>query len=113
MRGSRRPRRSDRQGFFEDSLTSGLAQRVGKVAFASLDADLYSSTLCALTWLTPLLVPGSLLLFDEYLGDNRAEQRAHVEWQQATGTRTEEVFRHYRVPVLETPDERVLFRVTD
>ncbi|HXY65653.1 MAG TPA: hypothetical protein VEI45_15165 [Mycobacterium sp.] len=44
------------------------------MALASLDADLFSSTLCALTWLTPLLGIGSLLLFDEYLGDGGAEK---------------------------------------
>ena len=38
------------------------------MALASLDADLFSCTLCELTWLTPLLGIGSLLLFDEYLG---------------------------------------------
>ena len=43
------------EGFFEESLTEQLAAEVGVVSFASLDADLYSSTLCALRWLTPLL----------------------------------------------------------
>jgi hypothetical protein len=100
------------KGFYATSLNPELAQRVGRVALASLDADLLCSTLCALTWLTPLLGIGSLLLFDEYLGDGGAEKRAHEQWQKATGIHTEEVFRHERVPVLETPDERVLFRVT-
>jgi hypothetical protein len=94
------------------SLNPEFAQRVGRVALASLDADLFSSTLCGLTWLTPLLGIGSLLLFDEYLGEGGAEKRAHEQWQEATGIHTEEVFRHERVPVLETPDERVLFWVT-
>src|SRR5690242_2929560 len=44
-------------GYFEDTLDDGLARRVGRVALASLDADLESSTLCALRWLTPLLAP--------------------------------------------------------
>ncbi|OMC12898.1 TylF/MycF/NovP-related O-methyltransferase [Mycobacterium sp. SP-6446] len=102
------------KGYFETSLTPELAQRVGRVALASLDADLFSSTLCALTWLTPLLSGGSLLLFDEYLGGDNAEKRAHEQWQEATGVRTEEVFRFARDPAGfgETPDERVLFRVT-
>ena len=101
------------QGYFEDSLTPELAQRVGPVALASLDADLYSSTLCALTWLTPLLGEGSLLLYDEYLGGDFAEQRAHEKWLEETGMRTEEVGRFPREPAGfgKTPDERVLFQV--
>ena len=47
------------KGYFQDSLTAELAQRVGKVSFASLDADLYSSTLCALRWLTPCCRPAA------------------------------------------------------
>jgi hypothetical protein len=100
------------KGLYATSLTPELAQRVGRVALASLDADLFSSTLCALTWLTPLLGIGSLLLFDEYLGGDAAEKRAQERWPEATGVHTEEVFRHERVPVRETPDERVLFRLT-
>jgi Macrocin-O-methyltransferase (TylF) len=100
-------------GYFDASLTPELAQRVGQVALASLDADLFSSTLCALTWLTPLLGQGSLLLFDEYLGGDEAEKRAHEEWQDVTGVRTEEVGRFPREPAGfgHTPDERVLFQV--
>jgi Macrocin-O-methyltransferase (TylF) len=100
-------------GYFDASLTPELAQRVGRVALASLDADLFSSTLCALTWLTPLLGHGSLLLFDEYLGGDEAEKRAHEEWQEVTGVRTEEVGRFPREPAGfgHTPDERVLFQV--
>lgn len=68
------------KGFFEDSLTPELAAEVGRVSLAHLDADLYSSTRTALDWLAPLLGPGSLLLFDEFLGDDPAEARAFVEW---------------------------------
>jgi hypothetical protein len=102
------------EGYFATSLTPDLARRVGRAALASLDADLFSSTLCALTWLTPLLGNGSLLLFDEYLGGEKAEKRAHEQWQETTGVYTEEVARFAREPAGygETPDERVLFQVT-
>jgi hypothetical protein len=68
-------------GYFEDVCTDALRERVGRVAFAHLDADLYSSTLCALRWLTPLLGTGSLLLFDEFTGGERSEARAFEEWR--------------------------------
>jgi predicted O-methyltransferase YrrM len=78
-------------GYFDDSLDDALARRVGPVALASLDADLESSTMCALSWLTPLLMPGSLLLFDEFDGDGGAERRAHEQWSRQTGVLTAQV----------------------
>lgn len=86
------------EGFFEESLTDALAQRVGKVAFASLDADLYSSTTTVLDWLTPLLQSGSLLLFDEFLGEDEAEKRAFEDWQERTGLRTLQIGYFVREP---------------
>ena len=76
------------EGYFEQSLTPDFSRRVGRVAFAHLDADLFSSTLCALNWLTPLLDTGSILLFDEFLGGEAAEKRAFEEWSRVSGVRT-------------------------
>jgi predicted O-methyltransferase YrrM len=75
------------KGYFDDTLTPELAKEVGTVSLAHLDADLYSSTVTALKWLTPLLRPGSLLLFDELLGEDPAEARALAEWSEETGVR--------------------------
>ncbi|QSX73837.1 class I SAM-dependent methyltransferase [Lysobacter arenosi] len=86
------------KGYFEQSLTPELAARVGRVSFASLDADLYSSTLCALTWLTPLLGSGSLLLFDEFLGEKESEKRAFEDWSKETGLRTVRIAEFVREP---------------
>ena len=69
-------------------LTPELTREVGRVSLAHFDADLHSSTACALTCVTPLLQPGSLLLFDEFLGEDPAEERAFLEWSQRTGVRT-------------------------
>lgn len=103
------------KGYFEDSLTDELAARVGRVALASLDADLYSSTRTALSWLTPLLHTGSLLLFDEYLGENESERRAHLDWAEETGVETVTVAELRREPSGwgEKPDRRVLVQVVD
>jgi hypothetical protein len=100
-------------GYFEDSLTPELARRVGRVALASLDADLYSSTLCALRWLTPLLTAGSLLLFDEYLGEHASERRAHEDWLRESGVQTIQLAEFFREPSGwgATPDRRVLVQV--
>ena len=100
-------------GFFDDSLTPDLAARVGRVALASLDADLYSSTLCALTWLSPLLGSGSLLLFDEFLGEGESEKRAFEQWSRQTGIRTIKVAEFLREPSGRGSklDRRSLFQV--
>jgi hypothetical protein len=101
------------KGFFDQSLTPELATRVGRVALASLDADLYSSTMSALTWLTPLLGTGSLLLFDEFLGEQESEKRAFEDWSQKTGIRTVLVAEFMREPsdYGTKIDQRPLFQV--
>jgi hypothetical protein len=86
---------------------------VGRIAFASLDADLYSSTACALRWLTPLLGSGSLLLFDEFLGEKESEKRAFEDWSRETGIRTIRVAEFVREPSAwgTRIDKRPLFQV--
>jgi hypothetical protein len=100
-------------GYFQDTLNADLAGRVGQVSFASLDADLYSSTLCALRWLTPLLHTGSLLLFDEYLGEKESEKRAFEDWSAETEVKTILIAEFLRDPSGwgETLDRRMLFQV--
>ena len=101
------------KGYFEDTLTPKLAAEVKQVALASLDADLYSSTLCALRWLTPLLGTGSLLLFDQFLGENAAEKRAFENWSWESGIRTVRVASFAREPagLGDILEERALFQV--
>ncbi len=101
------------EGYFDESLTAELADEVARVSLASFDADLYSSTLCALRWLTPLLQSGSLLLFDEYLGEKESERRAHDVWLEESGLQTVLIAECLRDPSGwgATPDRRVLFQV--
>jgi hypothetical protein len=101
------------KGYFEDSLTPELAKEIGSVSFAHLDADLYSSTLCALNWMTPLLHTGSLLLFDEFLGENQSEKRALDEWVQKSGLAVAQVAEFSRDPSGHGPrvEKRALFQV--
>ena len=103
------------EGYFEDSLTDELAATVGPVAFASLDADLYSSTLCVLNWLTPLLSSGSLLLFDEFIGEKESEKRAFEDWSQTTGVQSLKIADFIREPSGwgSAVDRRALFQIID
>ena len=52
------------QGWFKDSLT----HYDGQIALLHIDADLYQSYRNVLEILGPKVVPGGLILFDEYLG---------------------------------------------
>lgn len=77
-------------GLFEDTLPGFLAEHPGPVAFAHLDADLYSSTRTVFDLLEDRLVPGSVLVFDEYFnypGWQRHEHRAWTEFVDRTGIR--------------------------
>jgi predicted O-methyltransferase YrrM len=101
------------EGFFEDSLTPQLAREVGKVSLAHFDADLESSTGRALDWLTPLLQPGSVLVFDEFLGEEPGEERAFLEWSRRTGVRTAMLAMFGREPAghTDTTDRRAILQV--
>jgi O-methyltransferase len=74
------------KGFYSESLTEDLhrAHPFKPVAVALLDCDYYSSTMEALNWLDRYLVPGSILLFDDWFsyGDtgDLGQQRAFAEW---------------------------------
>ncbi|QIX48402.1 TylF/MycF/NovP-related O-methyltransferase [Rhodococcus sp. DMU1] len=76
-------------GLFADTLPRFLAAHPGDVAFVHLDADLYSSTTTVLDLLEDRLVPGTVLVFDEffnYPGWQRHEYRAWTEFVARTGT---------------------------
>jgi hypothetical protein len=75
-------------GLFEDTLPSFLNDESGPVAFLHLDADLYSSTKTVLDLLGDRLVPGSIVVFDEffnYPGWQQHEYRAWTEFVTRTG----------------------------
>jgi len=76
-------------GLFGDTLPGFLEEHAGPVAFAHLDADLYSSTVTVLDALAPRFRPGTVLLFDEffnYPGWQDHEHRAWVEFCERTST---------------------------
>ncbi len=53
-------------GWFEQTLPAFAAGERGPIAFLHLDCDLYSSTRTAFQTLGHWLVPGTVLVFDEY-----------------------------------------------
>ena len=72
------------RGFYSDSLTQELQKKMPKVGVVHIDVDLYSSTVEVLAFIKPLLVKGSVLIFDDYFcfpaGSNQGEARALDEF---------------------------------
>jgi predicted O-methyltransferase YrrM len=71
-------------------LPGFLADHPGPVRFVNVDCDIYSSSVTVLTALAPRLAPGSVLVFDEFIG-NRSwadhEFKAFQEYAAAFGVR--------------------------
>jgi len=79
-------------GLFENSIPPFLASHAGAARFVHVDCDLYSSTQCVLDGLRDRLVPGTVLVFDEYPnypGWQRHEHLAFREFVQRSGMRYE------------------------
>lgn len=75
------------QGFYSDELFARFtaAESFPPVSMALIDVDLYESTVPVLRFLRPRLVPGSILLFDDYNQagpvDDAGERRALREFR--------------------------------
>ena len=87
VRGKLPPVRSNVRlipGFYDRTLDAFVARHRGeKVAFLHIDCDLYSSTKTVLNALKDMLVPGTIILFDElinYTGWQDQEYRAFMEY---------------------------------
>ncbi|GAA3890255.1 class I SAM-dependent methyltransferase [Saccharothrix violaceirubra] len=67
-------------GWFDDTLPGFLAEHPEPVAFLHVDCDLYSSTRTVLDLVGPRLVPGSVIVFDEYFNFPGWQQHEHLAW---------------------------------
>lgn len=56
-------------GWFDASIPPFLARESGPVRLMNIDCDLYSSTRDVLTLFAKRIVPGTVLVFDEYFGN--------------------------------------------
>jgi hypothetical protein len=77
------------QGWFNDSLPEFLKKNLSEqVAFVHIDGDLYSSAVTVFENLTSRLVPGTIILFDEYFnypGWRNGEFKAFHEFLRKSG----------------------------
>jgi hypothetical protein len=62
-------------GFFADTLPGWLDQNPGPVAFIHIDSDLYEPARCVFEHLEERIVPGTIIVFDEYF--NYPNWQAH------------------------------------
>lgn len=80
------------RGWFEHTLPPFLAANPGPVRLLHVDCDIYSSTRTVLESFHDRLMPGSVLLFDDFLGypgHEQHEMRAFDEFMAASGLRCE------------------------
>ena len=77
------------EGYYDKSLTPELYEEYGmrSIAVALIDCDLYSSTCEVLQFIRPLIVNGSILMFDDWScfnSDNtKGQRRAFLEFLDA------------------------------
>ena len=79
-------------GWFEDTLPVFLSDQPNPVRFVNIDCDIYSSARTVLTALAGRLQPGSIVVFDEYIGNqtwHEHEYKAFQEFVAETGVRYE------------------------
>jgi len=95
-------------GWFADTLPGFLAAHPEPVRFVNIDSDLYSSAKTVLTALAGRIGSGTVLVFDEFIG-NRSwrddEYRAFAEFVAATGV-------GYRVIAVNPAGKQVALAVT-
>ena len=61
-------------GKFEDTLPDFFSKEKPKASLINFDADLYSSTLCALNYSNKVIDENTILIFDEFIMNNKWEQ---------------------------------------
>lgn len=70
-------------GWFEDTLPKFLEEHEGPVRFINVDCDIYSSTKTVLDLLAPRVIPGSVIVFDEYIGNEHWREDEFKAFQEA------------------------------
>ncbi|MDA9608773.1 TylF/MycF family methyltransferase [SAR86 cluster bacterium] len=87
------------QGFYSDTLTEDLRKSLPKVGIIHIDVDLYSSTIEVLDFIKPLLVKGSLIIFDDWYcfpgGSLAGERKAFTEFCDANPAFEYEEWKNY------------------
>jgi hypothetical protein len=70
-------------GWFEDTLPGFLNEFSGPVRFMNIDCDIYSSTRTVLEHLAQRVIPGTVMVFDEYIGNEHWREDEFKAFQEA------------------------------
>jgi Tfp pilus assembly protein PilF len=70
-------------GWFEETLPLFLEKREEDVALINIDCDIYSSTKTVLDLLSPRIKKGTIILFDEYIGNLHWEEDEHKAFMES------------------------------
>ena len=73
-------------GKFEDTLPKFFADRRQRASIINFDADLYTSTICALTHAKPIIDQHTILIFDEFIMNKNWEQDEYKALQEFCNT---------------------------
>jgi len=96
-------------GWFQDTLPGFLAAHPGPVHLLHVDGDLYSSAVTVLEHVGPRLVPGSVVVFDEFFNFPGWEEHEYRAWQEhLTRTGARVAYEAYT-----SNDEQVVVRVLE
>ena len=74
------------KGWFENSIPPWLTKHAGPIAYMHIDCDLYSSTKTIFELLAPRMVPGTIVLFDEYFNYPNWEKHEFKAFQEFVKT---------------------------
>lgn len=86
------------RGWFNNTVPIFRSTHDDSLAFLHIDSDLYSSAIDVLDGLNELIVPGTVLLFDEFfmLANGKVSEdecRALLDWSQRNGRQWEPLWR--------------------
>ena len=73
-------------GWFEETLPLFLVKHEEDIALINIDCDIYSSTKTVLDLLSPRIKKGTIILFDEYIGNLHWEEDEHKAFMESIDT---------------------------
>jgi tetratricopeptide (TPR) repeat protein len=74
------------QGWFDQTLPQFLAEHTAPVRLINIDCDIYSSTKTVLDLLAPRIQSGTVMIFDEYIGNQHWREDEFKAFQEAIKT---------------------------